>query len=122
MPSCADLEQPLWWQRLPPPCAMQAPVERLDLDIDARWQTPFSTWMLRGPHVPPAEGGVDASESGDSEEVDWGICGCDGTFPPHLSTVGTTQMTASPFGVRTSAADLNVGDLFTQLCDANMWL
>jgi hypothetical protein len=38
--------------------------------------------MLRGPHVPPAEGGVDASESGDSEEVDGGIGGCDGAFPP----------------------------------------
>ena len=53
--------------------------KRLDLDMEARWQTPFSTWILRGQHVSPAERGVDASESGDSEEVD---LGCDGAFPP----------------------------------------
>ena len=53
--------------------------KRLHLDMDARWQAPFSTWILRGQHASPAERGVDASESGDSEEeVD---LGSDGAFP-----------------------------------------
>jgi hypothetical protein len=88
----------------PPAAAMRHAVaatntpERLDLDLDAGRQTHFSTWTLRVPHVPPAEGGVDDSESGGSEEEEWESDGpVHGAFPEQYCgyTTHTTTTTAS---------------------------